>query len=269
MFTSDITKPTIANVDLGLLSKSNLALFLDLDGTLAEIVDHPNAIIITDRTHDVLRDLLRRLDGAIAIVSGRSIEEIDRHTQNAFACVAGIHGLQRRDAQGSRHDSSINNSDIDELAARLDSFVAKHPGLHPEVKTASVALHYRKQPELKQLCHSWAEQAARSMKEAEILYGKMVVEIKLSGTHKGDAVLAFLEEYPFAGRTPLYVGDDVTDEFAFEVVNDMGGISIKVGEGSTIARYRVEDTSKLADWLHQLNINYVSNVVSNEEITGS
>jgi trehalose 6-phosphate phosphatase len=251
------------------LDKNKTAFFLDLDGTLAEIVDRPDAITIPDTTHALLEDLQRHLNGAIAIISGRQIEEIDLHTRNAFTSVAGIHGLQRRDASGVRHDGPVNGADVSKLASNLAAVVEQHPALHLETKPASVALHYRGQPELKKFCQSKAKEIAELDQGMEILFGKMVVEIKLGKTHKGDAVNSFMNEQPFAGRMPVYVGDDVTDEYAFEVVNAADGISIKVGGEPTKAKYVIEDVSKLAEWLHHLNTFFSDQHKPYEEMTSS
>lgn len=259
----------IKKLNLELLDKNNTAFFFDLDGTLAELVDHPDAITIPDTTLTLLSDLQSQVSGAVAIISGRPIEQIDFHTHNAFPNVAGIHGLQRRDANRLRHDGSINNRDLNRVASELADAVKKHPQLYLETKPASVALHYRICPELEQFCQSQAERVADPDEGLEILHGKMVVEIKLGKTHKGDAIHSFMNEQPFAGRVPLYVGDDVTDEYAFEVVNSAKGISIKIGREPTSASYMVEDVSRFAEWLHKLIERYSDQTQSYGEMDGS
>ncbi|NNJ73805.1 MAG: trehalose-phosphatase, partial [Anderseniella sp.] len=234
----DLPSQPLAKFNTGPLTRNNTALFLDLDGTLTEIVDHPDAIIIPPPVIHALTVLQRALDGALAIVSGRDLQDVERHLGNGITCIAGIHGLQRRDARGMRHDTMVDESAVAALAALISDAIAARPGLYMETKPASVALHYRRHPELEDFSRTLATTAAGKIKGAQIVHGKMVVEIKLNAIHKGDAVCAFMEEPPFQGRVPIYAGDDITDQDAFAAVRLKSGVSIAVGDDARGADYR-------------------------------
>lgn len=234
-------------------SGRDLAVFLDVDGTLLEIAGSPDEVVVESRLHDVLDRLRRRLGGAVALVSGRRIGDLDRLFGLTDMPAAGLHGLERR-----RGDGDIVRGTEDRLpedvAARLRAFAAARPGVLVEDKGAAVALHYRAAPA--------AEAAARAVvatlmaKHAgafDLLDGKMVLELRRQGSHKGDAIAAFMAEPPFHGRRALFIGDDVTDEDGFAVVNRLGGWSVRVGEGrATAARFRLADVSAVIDWLARL-----------------
>ncbi|MCB1521771.1 MAG: trehalose-phosphatase [Hyphomicrobiaceae bacterium] len=225
-----------------------LALFLDFDGTLVEIADHPDGVTIGPPTLEVLGTLCDKLGGALAIVTGREIAVIDRHLAPLRLPVAGVHGLTRRNAGGIV--SAVSSGDFVTTAARrLGAFVERHDGLLLEPKGVTLALHYRARPELEAACIAAFEDVISNMPGIELKRGKMVLEAKPNIANKGSAVLDFLEEAPFQGRTPCFAGDDVTDEDAFVVVNRLGGISIKVGDGETVANYRAENTSAFLAWL--------------------
>jgi len=225
------------------------ALFLDFDGTLVEIVDHPDAVTITDDTRGALRSLGDALSGALAIVTGRDIAVIDRFLAPVRLPVAGIHGLTRRDANGRLYTPSGAQAFLEAAEVRLEQLASGEQGLHVERKSASIALHYRHRPELESRCIAELERLANGFPDIEIKRGKMVVEAKPGHADKGTAVRDFMSEAPFEGRQPVFAGDDVTDEDAFRVVNDLGGISIKVGEGKTGANYRMASTSEFLRWL--------------------
>ncbi|MBG0809773.1 trehalose-phosphatase [Methylosinus sp. H3A] len=228
------------------------ALFLDLDGTVAEIAERPDAVRV-DAATIALLDALRRAAGdAVAVVSGRDIAVIDALLSPLTLPVAGVHGLQRRDAAGRMHRTGEPSADLDSVIRAIEVELGREPGVIVERKTGAVALHYRLRPELEAKCRAVAERAARERPDVEILPGKMVFEIRLQGGDKGDVIEAFLKEEPFRGRKPIFAGDDVTDEVAFAAVNALGGLSIKVGRSATLARYRAADLRELHRWLAEL-----------------
>ncbi len=239
--------------DTTALSPETLAVLLDFDGTLVAIADQPGGVVLKEHTVETLARLESVLGGAVAIISGRPIEEIDRIFAPRRLAVAGIHGLERRDAGGRRHDAAYDRAALDAMAETLEAATGDEPGLLLERKPGSVALHYRHRPELAEFCRDRATEAADAHPGARVLAGKMVVEVKLGGRTKADAVEAFMAEAPFAGRRPLYAGDDVTDEDAFRAVAGLGGISIKIGCDETGARYRVAETGAFLDWLDTLS----------------
>jgi trehalose 6-phosphate phosphatase len=228
------------------------ALFLDLDGTVAEIAERPDAVQV-DAATIALLDALRRAAGdALAVVSGRDVAVIDALLEPLRLPVAGVHGLQRRDASGRMHRTGDAAADLDSLVRAIETDLGDEPGVIVERKTGAVALHYRLRPELEARCRAIAERAVSARPEFEILPGKMVFEMRQQGGDKGDVIEAFLKEAPFRGRTPIFAGDDVTDEVAFAAVNALGGLSIKVGRSATLARYRAADLHELHRWLAEL-----------------
>lgn len=231
------------------LYPANTALFLDFDGTLAEIVDDPEAVTI----HPGLRDLLAGLEvgtaGALAIVTGRAIRDIDRFLAPLTLPVAGVHGLERRTASGEMMTGSFNEATLDIVRCRLEAALEELPGTAIESKPGSLALHYRRHPELAKQAMEAVHRAVDGLEGMDILHGKMVVEVKTGNATKADAVAAFMREDPFAGRIPLFAGDDVTDEHAFGEVARLGGVSIKIGAGQTAATFRARDTAELRTWL--------------------
>lgn len=232
-----------------------MAFFLDLDGTLAEIVMNPADARLSATVSDALRNLIDATGGAVAIVSGRSIAQADRLLDPLVLPIAGLHGAERRRADGRATRQSIDPSALDDLRHRLGELAAGHPGLFLEMKPTGMALHYRAAPALAEVAREGVLAALAPHRDAFVLQpGKMVLEIKPRGIDKGQAIAAFLEEAPFQGRRPVFAGDDLTDEPGFALVNARNGLSIKVGEGETQARYRLPAVEALAAWLSALEV---------------
>ena len=164
---------------------------------------------------------------------------------------AAEHGSIRRDASGHVYADTRSLQAVIAVGDALTGFVEDNAGLLLERKQTSVALHYRQRPELKETCRTAVEEAVADNDGLVILPGKMVYEVRPKGCDKGVAVTAFLDEPPFKGRLPVYMGDDVTDEDAFAVVNALGGASIKIDDGESQAQYRT-DREALFDWLAEL-----------------
>lgn len=225
------------------------ALFLDFDGTLVAIAERPDAVHVEPETLATLRRLQSALGGALAILTGREIAAVDAFLAPLRLPVAGVHGLMRRDAEGRLGPLPETADFIDNAVRRLAPLIAAEDGLILERKPVSLALHYRARPDLEGVCLTTLQDIANPYPDIELKRGKMVIEAKPAGADKGTALADFMGEAPFKGRKPVFAGDDVTDEDAFEVVNDLGGISIKVGEGETAARHRVADTTTFLDWL--------------------
>lgn len=225
---------------------ANAAFFIDFDGTLAAIADRPDLVVVEKRVSALLKRLAQRSGGALAVVTGRPLAAVDALLAPLLLPVAAEHGSVRRDAAGVVHRDLRGAGCVAAASASLEPLVEAHHGLLLERKTASVALHYRQRPELAEICALAAQAAISHMSELTLLPGKMVYEVRPKGATKGTAVEAFLAEEPFCGRVPVYAGDDLTDEYAFAAVNRAGGISIKVGEGNTVAKYRGEREDLLA-----------------------
>lgn len=226
------------------------AYFFDIDGTLAEIAEHPSSARIERAVRDLIARLHSESAGAVAIITGRSITDADNLVRIPGIPIAGQHGLERRSATGvlAQHEFDVNRfrlvcREIEEQAGRDERIV-------PELKGFSIALHYRGAPELEDFVRSLINAGCdRLGPEFTTLNGKMVMELKPAGKDKGVAITEFMQEPPFMGRIPLFVGDDVTDEFGFNVVNAVGGHSIKVGGGRTSARWRLRTVTAVHDWL--------------------
>ncbi|MBL6953121.1 MAG: trehalose-phosphatase [Alphaproteobacteria bacterium] len=226
------------------------ALFLDFDGTLVEFADRPEAVAGDAELANLLRATERALDGSLAIVTGRPIQQIDRLLGRAIKVVAGQHGHELRTPDGFVHHRDIPHDALAAIRAKLNEFTEAHDGVLLEDKGRALALHYRQSPVHEEACDRLVRSLAdESGGELVMLRGKMVREIKADGHDKGDAVAFLMAQTPFAGRRPVYAGDDITDEDAFAVVNGMGGLSIKVGDGDTLAAHRIATVADLRRWL--------------------
>jgi len=219
------------------------ALFLDFDGTMVDIAPQPHAVHVPPSLLDSLQRITAFLGGAVAVVSGRPIAQIDDFLEPLRLPAAGVHGVERRSADGVL--TVLPTPPLEQVAAEMGELVRAHPALLLEAKPGSLALHYRQAPELEALCLDRMQSAVAASPGLTLLRGKMVVEAKPGGASKGRAIEAFLQEPPFAGRTPVFIGDDVTDEVGFSTVQRMGGLGIKVGEGSTAAWRRLSDPAAL------------------------
>lgn len=227
------------------------ALFLDLDGVLAPLAPRPQDVGPVSRRTALLRRLVKRLDGRVAVVSGRTLAEIDRISEAASPAASGVHGLERRRADGSLERTEAHPGVRDAVAA-FDRFAEGRPGLIVEDKGVSAGLHYRGAQD-----HADAAAVLARRLAAEtgltLQGGDLVMELKTPGTSKGTAVRAFMAEVPFAGALPVMVGDDLTDEDGFEAAAALGGFGVLVGpERPTAARYRLDDVEAVLGWLEGL-----------------
>jgi len=214
------------------ISDQPWCLFLDVDGTLLEIAATPDSVQVEQSLQDLLHRLRTVLGGAVALISGRPIVDIDRLFGPHRWAAAGVHGLERRDFQGRWH--SQNGFDVATVAqarTRLQQLATRLPGTILEDKGMSVALHYRQVPHLEGEVHGETRAIVRSLGgRIVLLEGRMVAELRLEGANKADAIREFLGETPFKGRRPIFIGDDVTDEKALEEVERIGGLSVAVGD---------------------------------------
>lgn len=219
------------------------ALFLDFDGSLVDLAPQPEAVIVPSGLIATLGAIHRYLGGALALISGRPIEQIDGFLRPLQLPVAGVHGTERRSADGTV--TLLSTHPLQEVEDAAHALAALHPALRVENKRGSVALHYRQAPELERLCLEIMQAAVDGSPGLTLLRGKMVAEAKPGGASKGHAIEAFLKEAPFAGRMPVFVGDDVTDEVGFSTVQRLHGLGIKVGEGATVAWQRLASPAAL------------------------
>jgi len=226
------------------------AYFLDFDGTLVPFAAAPERVKVDPALRAAILALYDATGGAVAIVTGRPLAQVDRLFRGVRLPAAGHHGLERRSAAGrlTRHASAT--PPLDRVRRELRHRIAAHPGLLLEDKEAALALHYRRAPRLASYAHRLAREAVARLGPAHVLRrGKRVVEIAPAGGDKGTAIAAFMREPPFRGRTPVFLGDDVTDEFGFRAVNRLRGHSIKVGAGATAAKWRLRDVRAVRGWL--------------------
>jgi trehalose 6-phosphate phosphatase len=225
------------------------ALFLDFDGTLVAIADTPDAISVPGDLASRLGVLSQRLDGRLALISGRAAGDLERHLGAMPFARAGSHGLDRYTADGAELGPGPGPEPIPhDASAALQAF-AERDGLLYEAKPHGGALHYRAAPELADAVHHFAENLARAH-GLSVKLGKCVVELVQPGADKGAAVRAFMDDADFAGATPVFVGDDLTDEDGFAAAERLGGFGVLVGaRRPTAARYRLASVAAVHQWL--------------------
>jgi trehalose 6-phosphate phosphatase len=220
-------------------AEQDWALFLDFDGTLVDIAETPEAVIVEPNLPQTLLGLRTIAGGALALVSGRPIATLDRFLGGNSFDAAGLHGLEARIA-GILHpchpdDHPALRRGVAWLRETLDA-----PGVVIEDKGCSVGVHWRLAPDRAALAKGAAEELARALgPDYRIQHGKMVAEVVPAAAGKGGAIARFLDHPPYTGRRPLFVGDDLTDEDGFAVVNARGGASIRIGPGETQAKSTV------------------------------
>ncbi len=220
------------------IDPSRTAFFLDVDGTLVGFKERPEDVVADRFLVALLKRVSEAADGALALVSGRMISDLDRIASPLVLPAAGVHGAELRFADGRRENADA----IALLDARpgIQAFAEKHAGLRLEEKGTAIAIHYRQAPQWEAEVAAFASRLTAD-RALDAQHGKFVVEIKASRNHKGDAIGRFMETKPFAGRYPLFIGDDLTDEHGFRSVNELSGITIKVGRPAdkSVASYRL------------------------------
>ena len=226
--------------------------FLDVDGTLLDFADTPDVVTVDPDLVVALERACQALGGALALVSGRPIAVLDRLFQPLRLPAAGVHGLERRSAQGVFTDGPVDWMPLASARHAMTELVDRHPGLVFEDKAIALALHWRRDPALGPVAYALLTRLAERLgPDFELQAGDAVLEIKPSSRDKGTAVTAFLCEPPFAGRVPLFVGDDATDADAFRTVERYGGWAIGVGpRPSTFLQFA--DPQAVRRWLARL-----------------
>ncbi|NIJ80151.1 trehalose 6-phosphate phosphatase [Xanthomonas arboricola] len=227
------------------------ALFLDVDGTLIDFADSPEAVRLLPEVRVAIGRLSDRLNGAVALVSGRPLSQLDALFAPLVLPAAGLHGHELRSDVDARaampQDTSAFLHGLHQRAAALTH---THTGVLVEDKGVSVALHWRAQPLAGPDVMAFAQQEIAQLPGYRLQPGDHVVEFVPEGSNKGLAVEQLMQQGAFAGRTPVFVGDDLTDEFGFEAANRLGGWSVLVGDRvQTSARFRVAGTAAVHAWL--------------------
>jgi trehalose 6-phosphate phosphatase len=235
-------------------SAGGWALFLDVDGTLLEIAETPQSVHVPPTLRQLLVSLSLRLDGALALVSGRTLNDLDHLFAPLRFCAAGVHGWERRQVTGCVSRPQLDPRSLDCARDHLRRFAKRYPGLIVEDKGHALAVHFRRHPHLSAEVRDAVNAACRQLGGAfAVQAGKCVFEIRPEGCTKGTAVSAFMQEPPFSNRLPIYIGDDLTDEDAFAMVNAVGGISIKVGEHQrTLAQHCLPGVPQVLRWLESV-----------------
>jgi len=230
----------------------NFAFFFDLDGTLADIKPHPDQVVVPPDILERLAQLAKISGGALALISGRSMVELDQLAGPHRFPLAGVHGAERRDINGETHRGALPRSVVQPLERDLAVEMAQLDGTELEAKGVAFALHYRQAPQHEEAIRALAMRMVTRYPALSMQPGKCVIELKPADIDKGAAIDAFMQEVPFYGRTPVFIGDDLTDEHGFDVVNRLHGISVKVGAGGTLATYRLEDVNAVHQWINRI-----------------
>ena len=226
------------------------AYFLDVDGTLIDIADTPDAAHVDTALLNLVARLHKASGGAVALVSGRALSDLEPRLGPLRLPLAGQHGMERRDAAGRLWIHAAPPAAKCAIKEALAPILARHPGLLLEDKGLTLALHYRLAPHLASYAHRLMVRLAGAVGAGlEVQLGKRVAEVKPAGIDKGTAVAEYLAESPFKGRRSVFIGDDLNDEHGFAEVNKLDGISIKVGKGSSCARFRLRDVAAVRRWL--------------------
>jgi trehalose 6-phosphate phosphatase len=226
------------------------ALFLDADGTLLAFADDPEAVALADGLLDTLDCLHAALGGALSLVSGRAISDLDRIFKRPHWAAAGQHGMERRDAAGRVVTLPVNAAELASLRETAHAMAAEWPGVRVEDKSWSVAWHCREHPDYEPALARRAPELVARFPGFELQPGSYVFEFKPRGMDKGVAVAAFLDEPPFRGRRPVYLGDDLTDEHGFAVVNARGGASVRIGARTpSQAAFTLSSPADVHAWL--------------------
>ncbi|MEM1040526.1 MAG: trehalose-phosphatase [Pseudomonadota bacterium] len=227
-----------------------LALFLDFDGTLVPFADTPESVIVPHDLPASLAAISTRLDGALAIVTGRPAKQVDGFLNSAVDAVAGEHGATVRWPDGRVERLAL--PDMQSELATAQKAVEGLDGVWIERKSAGFAVHYRLAPSQRETVKASMINLAVERSDLHLLDGNHVFELRAAAANKGAAVRSFMVSPPFQNRVPVFVGDDTTDEDAFAAAQDLGGLGIKVGEGETCAKLRLADCAAVHAFLRDL-----------------
>lgn len=247
--------PSDSNPNLGAPSVPDLArtaVFLDFDGVLVDLAETPDAIKVPADLAQILNRLGDALGGALAIVTGRSVAVIEGFLPDFRGTIVGSHGAERRiDAECDSHPKA-GSQEVSVIQGVVRSFATLDPAFLAENKPCGAVLHFRRNPDLFAEAHQFMESLVSHFPDFRIQPAKMAFEVKPGDVSKASAIRRLLDQAPFRGRTPVYFGDDATDEPAMEFCLAKGGIAIKVGEGGTRAGHRIDTPGEvraiLTEW---------------------
>ncbi|HMA50485.1 MAG TPA: trehalose-phosphatase [Magnetospirillaceae bacterium] len=230
----------------------DLALFLDIDGTLLEHQAHPDAVKVDETLRALIRDSYFKLDGALALVTGRSIAMADRLFLPLELPVAGLYGVEMRLKPGEPFSPSQESEAFTAVIERLIGRFKPVEGIYFERKGAILAIHTRAAPDHLPEVTAAAEEALPELENYRIIAGHAGLEMVPIGVAKAAAIETFMSMAPFKGRRPVFIGDDTSDESGFEQVNKTGGVSIRVKpEGPTAARETLPNVAAVHEWIRK------------------
>jgi trehalose 6-phosphate phosphatase len=245
------TSAEIVNDLVAIAPPATSAYFFDVDGTLLELRRRPEEVVADEHLRGLLTRLQTLAGGAVALVSGRSIADLDRIFDPLTLPAAGLHGADIRFPGGSRQTARADL--MDEVRPLVAAFAASHDGIWLEDKGATLAIHFRERPELAGDVLAFLSHFQQG-RDLAVQEGKMVVELKSAAHDKGTAIKTLLARQPFEGRRPVFVGDDLTDEHGFAEVQRSGGVAIRIGvpDVPTVARLHMPDPAYLRERLREM-----------------
>ncbi len=235
------------------VSVEGRSVFLDVDGTLLDIAPRPQDVRVPEELPDDLARLSIHLDGALALVSGRSVALLKTLFPSLRGSLIGLHGAEIARPDGTLAEAP-RSPELQRAVEAMRRAAAEWPGVEIEDKGAAFAAHYRLAPGFAEAVEAEMEKLASGLGDGVIIQrGKCVIEIRPTGHDKGSALLALMSRPPFAGRLPIAIGDDLTDEAMFRVVNDLGGLSVRVGtSGGSAASAHVASPDDVRSWIRSL-----------------
>lgn len=231
---------------------NNDALFLDVDGTLVAFADHPDKVMPAHDLPHLLSALALQRNGALALVSGRSIAQLDALFAPLRLPAAGLHGAQLRRRPSDAAPQATTSEWLHTLHQQAEKLAHLHPGMLLENKGQALALHWRNAPDAAAAIHAFAHAQLPNLPGVRLQPGNHVIEFIAADHDKGQALLALMESSPFAGRRPVFIGDDLTDEHGFAIAEQLHGYGVLVGTRSNSqARYALADVDAVHTWLRE------------------
>lgn len=224
-----------------------VVLFLDIDGTISEFHPDPEKSIIRNETLNILKELQKYI--SLVLVTGRSIAQAQKLIYPFIWNIAGSHGLELCYQSHLTNLVNLNSRQFKLLKNHINERCLDFPKLRIEIKDYSVALHFREHPYLEQQVHTFALDCLAHFQDFELKAGKFVFELVPKGANKGAAIQNIIQHYHLSDYYPIFIGDDLTDEAGFKVINTLKGCSIKVGPGKTLAHHRLEKVTQVQAFL--------------------
>ena len=230
----------------------NIAIFLDVDGTILNFSNSPKDVKVDQYLLSLLKNLEISLNGALALVSGRSIKDLDNLFSPLKFNAGGQHGLELRKS-GEKNKQTVNTKEFQLIKNKIHKFVFNNKDIFLEDKGSSIAIHYRMAPDKKNDIKNFISDIIQNRSDLHLIEGKMVFEIKDKRFDKGKLISLLMQNSPFKNKLPIFLGDDLTDEDGFKLVNSLAGISIKVGSfRKTNANFFLSNVSDVNDWLYKV-----------------